>query len=559
MDILKFKRTVLAKWFGGNSWGAWDSLLAAMFCLSMTPEMLEIFRKCTGRQNPPTSLVRELVLVVGRRGGKTLILALIAVFCAVMRKYNLVAGETGVVLCVARDKFQARVLLRYITAFITETPLLKQMVLNLTQESIELVNGITIIVAAASPEGVRGTTIVCALIDEAAFLPTGDSASPDRDLLNAIYPAQITIPIALTVRSSTAYAKKGMHWETFRDDYGREDAATLVWKAKTRTMNATVSRAAIAMEYLRDAVSARAEFGSQFRDDIVSVFSEEILRACVVAGRYELAPRAGVRHWGFCDPSGGRNDSFTFAVTHNENGRIILDLLREIPAPFNPEEAVMQVCVAARMYHLSFITGDNYSAEWCASAVERQGIKYVTCEKNRSQLYLELLPMVNSGEVELLDSPRLIAQFCGLERRTSRGGRDTIDHAPGPDSHDDCANAVAGAIVGARVAVKSALGVMTLSKKIGTLGRYLFALNANPAPPATSTTTTAPPVQFIVRPDSGCENCGEKTAIAKCSGRWRCNSCGFLWGDIYIAAPVTRADVLSGRHRAAQFKYPGQR
>ena len=36
-----------------------------------------------------------------------------------------------------------------------------------------------------------------------------------------------------------------------------------------------------------------------------------------------------------------------------------------------------------------------------------------------------------------------LAQLCGLERRTARGGRDSIDHAPG--GHDDLANAVAGA------------------------------------------------------------------------------------------------------------------
>jgi hypothetical protein len=36
-----------------------------------------------------------------------------------------------------------------------------------------------------------------------------------------------------------------------------------------------------------------------------------------------------------------------------------------------------------------------------------------------------------------------VAQLCGRERRTARGGRDSIDHAPG--GHDDLANAVAGA------------------------------------------------------------------------------------------------------------------
>ena len=35
-----------------------------------------------------------------------------------------------------------------------------------------------------------------------------------------------------------------------------------------------------------------------------------------------------------------------------------------------------------------------------------------------------------------------------LERRTSRGGRDSIDHAPG--AHDDLPNAVAGVLVRGR-------------------------------------------------------------------------------------------------------------
>ena len=36
----------------------------------------------------------------------------------------------------------------------------------------------------------------------------------------------------------------------------------------------------------------------------------------------------------------------------------------------------------------------------------------------------------------------MINQFCGLERRVARGGRDSIDHAPG--AHDDLANCIAG-------------------------------------------------------------------------------------------------------------------
>ena len=49
----------------------------------------------------------------------------------------------------------------------------------------------------------------------------------------------------------------------------------------------------------------------------------------------------------------------------------------------------------------------------------------------KAELYGMALPLINSGRVELLDHPRLVAQLCGLERRTAWGGRDTIDHGPG--------------------------------------------------------------------------------------------------------------------------------
>jgi hypothetical protein len=58
-----------------------------------------------------------------------------------------------------------------------------------------------------------------------------------------------------------------------------------------------------------------------------------------------------------------------------------------------------------------------------------------------------VLPLLNAGggHVELLDLPKLRAQLCGLERKTARGGRDSVDHAP--RQHDDVSNAVCGAIL----------------------------------------------------------------------------------------------------------------
>ncbi|MFY0691507.1 MAG: hypothetical protein JXR14_06225 [Paracoccaceae bacterium] len=71
-------------------------------------------------------------------------------------------------------------------------------------------------------------------------------------------------------------------------------------------------------------------------------------------------------------------------------------------------------------------------------------LRYEPAGKSRSELYLDLLPALSAGQVELPDDDKLFQQLVGLERRTSRMGRDLIDHAPG--AHDDRANAVAGLV-----------------------------------------------------------------------------------------------------------------
>ena len=75
--------------------------------------------------------------------------------------------------------------------------------------------------------------------------------------------------------------------------------------------------------------------------------------------------------------------------------------------------------------------------------------------------------MLNARRVELLDLPRLSAQLCGLERRTARSGRDSIDHAP--NAHDDLANAVAGVLVGVDLDRRQPL--VRLSDVFGADGR----------------------------------------------------------------------------------------
>jgi len=125
----------------------------------------------------------------------------------------------------------------------------------------------------------------------------------------------------------------------------------------------------------------------------------------------------------------------------------VLDVVREVCPPFSPEQVVTDFAALLTRYRVRRVVGDRYAGEWPREQFRKHGLSYDVAERPKSDLYRDLLPGLTSGTLELLDHPRLIAQLCGLERRTARGGRDSIDHAPG--GHDDLANAVAGALLAA--------------------------------------------------------------------------------------------------------------
>ena len=122
---------------------------------------------------------------------------------------------------------------------------------------------------------------------------------------------------------------------------------------------------------------------------------------------------------------------------------MVIDRVVEAKPPFSPARIVDQFAgVLKQQYRVKAVEGDRYGGEWCKEPFRKAGIAYEPCKLAKSDLYVNFLPLLTSGLVELVDQPRLISQIAGLERRTARSGKDSIDHAPG--GHDDLANVVAG-------------------------------------------------------------------------------------------------------------------
>jgi hypothetical protein len=312
----------------------------------MSDTELETFKACTGRAVPPTAQAREAWLCVGRRGGKSLSLAALAVF----RQYA-VPGERLVIPVLAADRHQAKVILGYVRAMLTTIPMLKKTLVREVADSFELSNGLTIEITAASFRTARGFTAPLILCDEIAFWMNSEtSANPDQEILRGLQPALSTIPNSMLLAASSPYSKRGTLWDAYRRHYGQEGDDVLVWKAPSKVMNPSLPQSVIDDAYADDPASAAAEFGGEFRSDAASFFDVEVVRACVDVGVVERPFRADLKYSAFVDPSGGSSDSMTMGIAHKEGELHVIDVAKEIPAPFDPESAVAEFVRVLKAY-----------------------------------------------------------------------------------------------------------------------------------------------------------------------------------------------------------------
>ena len=440
---------LLGKALEGDSWHAWRSILLATMGEPLTNEELATFRKVTGRETAPTERCEELIGIIGRRGGKSRAVAVLTTYLSTLIDYRdvLVPGERGLALCIAPDLKQASIVHGYIAGILAESEVLSPLLEASTRTTLRLTNRIDIEVRSASFRRLRGVTCVAAIADESCFWHSDESsANRDDEILQAIRPTLSTTSGLLAI-ISTPYARRGATWESFHRDYGAQgDPSVLVATGSSRAFNPSLSQRVIDRAYERDPVAAAAEFGGEWRSDIAAFISRDAVIACVDHGVIERPYRTGVSYSAFGDPSGGSNDSMTLAISHVEDGRAVLDLVREVRPPFSPESAVGEFCETLAAYKIGRVEGDRYAGEWPREQFRKRGVRYDVSDKTASQLFLELLPSVNACSVRLLEHRRLIDQLVNLERRTSFGtGRDTVGHPPG--CHDDVAVAAAGALL----------------------------------------------------------------------------------------------------------------
>uniref|UniRef100_A0A7C5AK97 Terminase n=1 Tax=Desulfobacca acetoxidans TaxID=60893 RepID=A0A7C5AK97_9BACT len=437
---------LLGKYFKDlSTWGAWLVFLRDLFGLSVPRREWLFYRKCTGGSFPQGKKYREAWVIAGRRSGKSFIASVVAVYLACFRDYRhwLSAGERAHILLVAADRNQAQVLMNYIRGFLKDNRMLAKMIEAERAESIDLTNRVTIQIATSSYRALRGYTLAAAICDEVAFWRSDDGANPATEVLRSLRPALASIPHSMLLCISSPYMRSGPVWDIYRKHYGRV-SDVLVWQAPTLTMNPTLDPDLIARDLEADPEAARSEWEAEFRSDLETFLPLEALQSVVIPGRHELPPQAGVHYTAFVDPSGGRGDAAALAIAHIEGEKVVLDLARRWPAPHNPQAVIEEMARVLKVYGIRRVVGDRYAGEWPRQEFARHQIGYDPAPQDKNRIYLDFLPLVLSGRVELLDLKRLANELRDLVRRPRSTGRDLVDHPP--RGQDDLANATAGAV-----------------------------------------------------------------------------------------------------------------
>jgi hypothetical protein len=172
-----------------------------------------------------------------------------------------------------------------------------------------------------------------------------------------------------------------------------------------------------------------------------AAFDQGAILKCVVTGRRALPWQDGTRYFAAVDMSGGSSDDACLAIAHRDGKTVVLDLIAKQPGapPFDPRYAVARFCDRLAEFRISRVFGDAFAGQTFRQDFQKRGVTYEVRSASASDLYERLEPVLNAGELELLDAPTLIEQLVSLVWRGSK-----ITHENG--AHDDHATAAALAV-----------------------------------------------------------------------------------------------------------------
>lgn len=305
----------------------------------------------------------ELILVLGRRSGKSVLSAIIAAYelYKLLRRgnpqeyYGIPHGSQIRVFCIANDKDQASIVYDDISGYVGQVDYFKTALTHDTQTFMKFqtdndkkVYGegtgkkatISATFKSSIAKGLRGRGTICIILDELAFF-VDDGKSSAKKVYKALTPSisqfspkdsknrhiPIGPPEGRVISISSPDAKEGFFYQLYQTSLTNSKASAnmVMIQAPTWEINPTLSSEYYEVEYAKDPGSFWTEHGARFSDRVRGwIEDKKDLLNCIVEGARPLIkgiPRE--YYWAGVD-FGISRDGTAIALSRIRNGKVEL-------------------------------------------------------------------------------------------------------------------------------------------------------------------------------------------------------------------------------------------
>jgi len=428
---------------------------------------------------------RELVLVAGRRGGKTTLSSCITnyeMYKLVKREdpalhYGLQKEDEIAVMTVAPTDEQAGTLFNMITNQAARCPFLKDRMLNQTQTYFNLQTdanmlaldagrkkkraSLLVVAGGCSSNALRGKNNIIVILDEMAFFIDNGGRFSGGEVYRSLKPSLTSFGgDGKIICISSPYSKYGAFWDRYNKSFDSPDDI-LMFQMHTSLLNPSVSSGILRSEQHSNRVVFMCEYGAEFSDKVKRwIMEEDRFRACIDTD--QTTPRrgyAGVRYYMGVD-LGIKNDGAAVVVVHRDydTQKVVVDYSevwfsgssdvwdrkdsiyeqcnkyasREL---LDIEEIADEIKQIVRMYPVYSGWLDEFNGYGLWQQLQKRGLKQIglrpTNPAIKTQMYQLLETLIMDGMMDFYDDSVLIPELLLLEvEHTSRRSTVMVGEKP---------------------------------------------------------------------------------------------------------------------------------
>lgn len=443
---------------------------------------LDLFEYMTNKKYDVTQikLKNKINFIIGRRGGKTTLAAMLAIYCAIITNWKPYLQKTpfATVLILSHSKEFSDEVLELIRSFIEASPVLKRLInmkkknttstMNLSipfidEDSKIVYSRVQIKVGAASSKTTRGIAACAVICDEIAFWNLDENMKEtDEKIMKAVRPATKQFGRkALLIKISSPGIKQGVMYKEFlKWGKGELPSTYSVFKAPSWVWNTILPKEEFIEEWELDQDGFDTEYRANFVDSLSNFILPEFIDMAMVKGRKFQPPepkKSPVVYKAAID-AGFKKDTFTFSVVGHFENRIKQYVLKGWKGtkknPVKAKEVAEYARTICKEYGIDEVAADQYSFEPLREIFAQYSVTLVEKPFSltfKKQIYFNLKRLIHSQQMDLLDVEELGKELKELVIEQTGSGQIRIGHPPG--GSDDYSDSTA---IAAYLAVESA-------------------------------------------------------------------------------------------------------